>query len=72
MIYISSALSQNEIIAMLEGHTGASTYKFLEKKGIKLSFETDNTDLDAAAAEAKALIKATEIGKVLFFQVSHD
>lgn len=67
MIIINLAQKQEEIIALLEAHG----YTFVKKQGIKLSFEVpaSTEDMNAAAAEAKALIKGTEWGPVLYFNV---
>ena len=65
MITINLAQYQNDAIATLEEHG----YKFIEKKGIKLKFETPTDDVEADAKNAKALIKATKYGSVLYFNV---
>ncbi|MFI3212285.1 MAG: hypothetical protein R3Y24_02990 [Eubacteriales bacterium] len=70
MIYISSALKQQEIIDLLEKLESTITYKFVEKKGIKLSFEVSGGESKTAVDTAKAAIKATDFGKVLYFQVT--
>lgn len=70
MIYVSSALKQQEIIDLLEAITGDISYKYLEKKGIKLAFEVVGGELEKAVDVAKATIKGSEIGKALYFQVS--
>lgn len=69
MIYISSALKQQEIIDLLTT-SDTTKYTFIEKKGIKLAFETDAENEKEAADMAKAMIKATDFGKVLYFQVT--
>lgn len=71
MIYINCPLKQDFIIELLEGHTeGDIHFKFVSKAGIKMQFEVDSPDLDGAVALAKSLIKATEVGSVLYFQVT--
>lgn len=70
MIYVSCGVEADKIRNILESAEGDIKFVFVEKKGIKMSFETDTTDLDAAVRRAKDLIKATEIGKVLYFQVT--
>lgn len=68
MISISSAMQQDAIKELLEGYSeGDFAYSFKEKKGIKMFFEV-NGDSEAAAAKAKALIKAQPWGSVLYFQ----
>lgn len=67
MLIINLAQRQEEIIALLE----SKGYHFVKKQGIKLSFEAPEgtTDMNAAAADVKALIKGTEWGPVLYFNV---
>ena len=60
MLVVNMAMKQDDVIAVLE----ENGYKFVEKKGIRLFFETDEK-----AAEAKALIKAQPWGAALFFNV---
>lgn len=70
MIYVNSATKQDFIIETLEAITGDITYKFSKKIGIKLAFEISSDDVDTAITLAKSTIKATELGSVLYFQVS--
>ena len=67
MLVVNMAMKQDDVIAVLE----ENGYKFVEKKGIRLFFETDG-DLNEKAAEAKALIKAQPWGAALFFNVEVD
>lgn len=70
MIYINCPMKQDFIIDLLENAKEAEfTYKFVEKQGIKLTFDVNTKDVDKAIAEAKKLIKATDFGKVLYFQI---
>ena len=64
MLVVNMAMKQDDVIAVLE----ENGYKFVEKKGIRLFFETDG-DLNEKAAEAKALIKAQPWVAALFFNV---
>ncbi len=70
MIYVSSALKQKEITELLEKYEGDYSFKFVEKKGIKLSFEIIGGDEQVAINQAKAIIKGTDFGKALYFQVT--
>ncbi len=70
MLYVASALKQNEIIELLENIEGPASYKFIEKKGIKLAFEVSGVEEKDAINVAKAAIKATDFGKALYFQVA--
>lgn len=69
-ITISSPMKQDFIIELLDQKTiNDITFSFVSKKGIALTFDCDQGQKEAAIAAAKAEIKATEIGKVLYFQV---
>ncbi|EUJ25212.1 hypothetical protein [Listeria cornellensis] len=47
-----------------------SLLKKVDEKGIKLYFETSADDEEAAVRIAKDVMKATDIGAVLYFQVT--
>ncbi len=69
-ITISSPMKQDFIIELLDQQTlEGITFNFISKKGINMTFDCTNGDKDTAIKVAKATIKATEIGKVLYFQV---
>lgn len=71
MIYISCGVKQDYVIELLEkSDLEGIEYKYEGKKGIKLSFSVNTQDLDKAITVAKSVIKATEIGSVLFFQIT--
>lgn len=71
MIHITCGVSQDFIIELLEKEPiEGITFKYEGKKGITLNFSVDTDDLDKAITVAKATIKATQIGSVLFFQIS--
>lgn len=70
MITISSPIKQDFIIELLDGKTfDEVTFKYESKSGINLMFNVDTEDIENAIAIAKREIKATEIGKVLYFQI---
>ncbi|MGX7200089.1 hypothetical protein [Enterococcus nangangensis] len=70
MIVINSAMSQDNIIELLNNYDqDGLSFNFKEKKGIKLTFETNASDLEAACKAAKTAIKAAPWGKVLYFNV---
>lgn len=70
MIEINSALSQDNIIELLNNFNEEGlTFSFKEKKGIKLIFETNAKDLEAACKLVKSTIKAQPWGSVLYFNV---
>ena len=69
-ITISSPMKQDFIIELLDQKTiNDITFSFVSKKGIALTFDYDQGQKEDAIAAAKQEIKATEIGKVLYFQV---
>lgn len=70
MIYVNSAAMQQDIIKLLENSEEKVKFSFKEKKGIKLAFETNTTNLDEAIEIAKAIIKQSDLGKALYFQVT--
>lgn len=65
MVYVGSALKQDEIKTTLE----EIGFKFVSKKGIKLAFEHEGMENAEAIAKAKTAIKGTSYGKVLYFSV---
>ena len=67
MIKISIPLQQDFVIETLES---TNDFKFVEKKGINLFFETTIEDSEEAIKLAKSTIKGTKTGSVLYFQVS--
>lgn len=72
MIGISVAMEQDKVIKLLdENEVEGISFKFKNKKGIKLIFEvTGTTDFDTAAKKAKELIKEQSWGNILFFQAT--
>lgn len=69
-ITISSPMKQDFIIELLDQQTlEGITFNFISKKGINMAFDCRMGDKDTAIKVAKTTIKATEIGKVLYFQV---
>lgn len=77
LISVSSALEQEKIKDFLENlEEGDYSYKFVEKKGIKLLFEvtckTGELDKKLAARNARELLKVTPWGKVLYFNAAAE
>lgn len=69
MIFLNSPLCQDQIIDLLNNYDeDGVTFKFVDKAGMKLRFETPASDLEAAAKAAKSAIKSQPWGTVLFFQ----
>ncbi|WP_125706494.1 hypothetical protein [Lacticaseibacillus daqingensis] len=70
MIFINAPISGDKMIETLEAYNdNGVTFKFVSKNGMKLLFETNMDDLEAAAKLAKATIKAQRWASVLYFQV---
>lgn len=70
MITITCPIKQDFIIELLNGATlDKIHYTFKQKDGMKLLFEYSGGEREAAIRLAKARIKETEIGHVLFFQI---
>ena len=70
MIYVTSGAMQNEIIHLLENTDAELSYTFVSKKGLKLAFEVNTEDLKKAVDLAKKIIKESDLGKTLYFQVT--
>jgi hypothetical protein len=66
MIVINAPLESDKIIELLGNQNGQFT--FVEKKGMKLFFETTVEDKVAAARLARETIKKESWGSVLYFQ----
>ncbi|MFV0393905.1 MAG: hypothetical protein ACK5LC_05870 [Coprobacillaceae bacterium] len=69
MIRISCPIKQEFIIETVEV-IDTYQYKYEGKKGINLSFSVNTDDVEDAIKVAKAAIKSTEVGAVLYFQVT--
>ncbi|EPR3043484.1 hypothetical protein ACU4P7_001929 [Listeria monocytogenes] len=71
MIILNCPMKRDYITELLETYDKDDvTFKKIDEKGMKLTFETNIEDEEKAAKIAKETIKATEIGSVLYFQVS--
>ncbi|MEN1047347.1 uncharacterized protein LMUH8_2731 [Listeria monocytogenes] len=71
MIILNCPMKRDYITELLETYDkDGVTFKKKDEKGMKLTFETNIEDEEKAAKIAKETIKATEIGSVLYFQVS--
>lgn len=71
MIILNCPMKRDYITELLETYDkDCVTFKKIDEKGMKLTFETNIEDEEKAAKIAKETIKATEIGSVLYFQVS--
>lgn len=69
MILVNCGAQQDDVIKILEEGNDKASFKFVKKQGIKMYFESSIEDLDLAIVEAKAMIKASEVGKALYFQI---
>lgn len=72
MIIVNCALRQDDIIAIVENLEVESEkpFKFVKKQGLQLHFDCSLSDQNNAATIVKKEIKATELGKALFFSVT--
>lgn len=69
MMVVSCPIKQDFIIECLEKCEDYK-FKYEGKQGINMKFSVDCDDMEAAVKAAKAAIKATDVGSVLYFQVS--
>lgn len=72
MVVVNCALRQDDIVSIVENIEvgGAKPYKFVKKQGLQIHFNCElGADQDPAGTVKKA-IKATEVGKALFFSVN--
>lgn len=73
MIFLNVPAEQDEIIELLNNYDqNGMTFKFVDRKGLKLRFETNATDLDLAAKTAKSAIKSETWGSMLSFQAGFE
>lgn len=70
MMIIHCPLKQDFIIELLSEIKNPFRFTFVKKEGIRLYFKVEPFDIDAAIATAKATIKNTEIGNILYFQIT--
>ncbi|MFD1464901.1 hypothetical protein ACFQ4L_02185 [Lapidilactobacillus mulanensis] len=69
MIFLNAPIMQDKIIEFVNGYTeNGLTFKLKSQKGMKLVFETNAEDLEAAAKLVKNAIHAQSWGAVLYFQ----
>ena len=71
MIIVNCALKQDDMIAIVENIEveNEKVFKFIKKQGLQLHFDCSLSDQTNAATIVKKEIKATELGKALFFSV---
>ncbi len=70
MIIIHCGAMQNELISLLEHAQSDIVFTYIEKSGIKLKFSVNTSDIQLAIDTAKAIIKESDLGKSLYFQVT--
>lgn len=69
-IFVNAAMKNEEIIKLLSEYTENNVeFKFIKKTGLKLEFEANNIEKQAAVNLVKTLIKSTDFGKILYFTV---
>ena len=71
MIIVNCPLMQNDVIKVVEGISLNNTnpFKFVEKKGMKIFFETADVNLDEACAIIKSEMRKAPFGSLLNFNV---
>ncbi|MGL4383503.1 MAG: hypothetical protein ACRCTA_07280 [Bacilli bacterium] len=70
MLTISSALKQNDLIAMFDNQTiDGVTFKYVDKSGINLRFTYEGEHEDIISL-VKQKIKESTFGAALFFRVT--
>lgn len=72
MIIINSPMKQEFIIETLSSLDGEIKFELVKKEGIKIYFNVNIDDINEAIDIAKKAIKATEIGKVLYFSIQGE
>jgi diphthamide synthase (EF-2-diphthine--ammonia ligase) len=73
IISVMTPLKNKEIQEILEQYSeNGIKFTFVKKVAIKLLFEVTGTNVDNAISIAKKLIKDTEWGKVIYFNVVSD
>lgn len=73
MIVVQSPLKREFIKDLLTSQTFEGlNFKFESEKGMKLYFSVDTEDLEGASKVAKKVIKGSEVGAALYFNVSHE
>lgn len=69
-LIVNSPMMGEKISSLLcDYHENGVKFEFIKKTGMKLEFGVTGTDAQSAADLAKALIRGTEFGKVLYFSV---
>lgn len=71
MVVVNCPLMQNDIIKIVEGISinNKSPFKFTEKKGMKIFFETIEISPEEACVVIKSEIRKSPLGSVLNFNV---
>lgn len=74
MIVVNSALMQEKIIVIVENIVidGSTPFKLVNKKGIKIYFESSYTNLKEACSIIKNEIKQSYFGNALYFNVVEE
>ena len=69
-VIINSPLMGDKIISTLDGYKNADMeYRFISKNGMSLKFEVTGIDGISAVDMTKNLIRNTDFGNALYFQV---
>lgn len=70
-VIVNTPLAGDKVAALLDGHVAEGvTYRFVSKNGMRLEFEVDGAAGQDAVDLTKKLIRSTDFGNALFFQVT--
>ena len=71
MVMVNSALRQKDVIEIVESIEieNKKVFKFIYRKGIRIFFECNYSDMKKACHIVKWAIINTKVGQVLFFNV---
>ncbi|WP_297418058.1 hypothetical protein [Clostridium sp.] len=71
MIVVNCPLKQDDIIKIVENIEieNKQVFKYAKKQSIKIYFESDYNNNEEACSIIKKVIKESELGKVLYFNV---
>ncbi len=73
MIVVQSPLKRDFIKELLTSNTHEGfDFKFESEKGMKLYFSVDSEEKELASKVAKKVIKESEVGAALYFNVSYE
>lgn len=74
MVIVNCSLMHNDLINVVQEIevNNVKPFKFIEKQGMKLSFETGEVNKDEACVIVKNAIKKSPLGALLYFSVAAE